>query len=179
MGHRGKSVGEVQHHQPGARPEVIQAAANELAERLRSLADNLGAAQTARRVAYGNGRITSSFRRRSPEGYLIDPVKLQMLLPDGRLWSYSRSDAQRFPAGRVYDARNDHAGFAGGRSFPAGTEFTFLGAVIGKYTFGFADGAETSSPNGLCALVSEGRAVQFVDVDQAFADLAHSLGSTA
>ncbi len=68
-----------------------------------------------------------------------------MLLPDGRLWTYSRSDAQRFPTGRTYDARTDHVGFGGGRSFPCGTEFIFLGAVIGKYTFGFADGSDESS----------------------------------
>lgn len=158
---------------------MIQAAADELAERLRSLADHLSVGQRATRVPYGSRRIASSLRRRSPEGYLVDSAKLQMLLPDGRLWSYSRSEAQRFPAGRVYDARNDYVGFAGGRSFPGGTEFAFLGAVIGKYTFGFADGAETSSPNGLCALVSEGRTVQFVDVDKAFADLAHTLGPTS
>lgn len=171
-------MGETHDHS-GARPQMIQAAADELADRLKDLADRLSAANGARRVPYGDGRIGSALRKRSPEGYLIDPTKLQVLLPDGRLWSYSRSDAQRFPNGRVYDARNDYSGFAGGRSFPGGTEFAFLGAVIGKYTFGFADGVETSSPNGLCALVSEARAVRYVDVGDAFADLAHTLRPTS
>jgi hypothetical protein len=50
-----------------------------------------------------------------------------------------------------------------GRSFPCGTEFIFLGAVIGKYTFRSADGSDESSPRGLCTIVSEGRAVRYVE----------------
>jgi hypothetical protein len=65
--------------------------------------------------------------------------------------------------------------FGGGRSFPCGTEFIFMGAVIGKYTFGFADGSDESSPRGLCTIVSEGRAVRYVDAEEAFADLSHTL----
>jgi hypothetical protein len=62
-----------------------------------------------------------------------------------------------------------------GRSLPCRTEFIFLGAVIGKYTFGFADGSDESSPRGLRTIVSEGRAVRYVDAEDAFADLSHTL----
>jgi hypothetical protein len=163
------------HWQPNEKSAAIQAAAYELAERLRQLADRLGASHDATRVHFGQARLGNALRRRSPQGFVLDPVNLQILLPDGRLWSYSRSDAQRFPAGRLYDASTDYVGFAGGRSSPCGTEFTFLGAVVGKYTFGFVDGADESAPNGLCAIVSEGRAVRYVDADEAFADLGHVL----
>jgi hypothetical protein len=142
---------------------------------LKYLADQLSTNHHAKRVPFGLGRLGNSLRRRSPKGYVIDPANLQMLLPDGRLWTYSRSDAQRFPAGRTYDARTDHMAFGGGRSFPCGTEFIFMGAVIGKYTFGFADGSDESSPRGLCTIVSEGRAVRYVDAEEAFADLSHTL----
>jgi hypothetical protein len=62
-----------------------------------------------------------------------------------------------------------------GRSFPCGTEFIFLGAVIGKYTFRSADGSDESSPRGLRTIISEGRAVRYVDAEDAFADLSHTL----
>jgi hypothetical protein len=168
-------MGELQESQLSDREAAIQSAADELADRLTYLADQLGTSHHAKRVPFGHGRLGNSFRRRSPQGYVVDPANLQMVLPDGRLWSYSRSDAQRFPTGRTYDARTDHLGFGGGRSFPCGTEFTFLGAVIGKYTFGFADGRDESSPRGLSAIISEGRAVRYVDAEEAFADLAHTL----
>lgn len=169
-------MGDIQQNsQLSHRQAAIQAAADELADRLKQLADQLAKGHHhTKRLPYGHGRLGNSLRRRSPEGYVVDPVNLQILLPDGRLWSYSRSDAQRFPSGRTYDARTDHVGFGGGRSFPCGTEFIFLGAVVGKYTFGFADGADESAPHGLCALVSEGRAVRYVDAEEAFADLAYS-----
>ncbi|MBU3749995.1 MAG: hypothetical protein FGM52_06000 [Mycobacterium sp.] len=160
--------------QLSATPTPIQAAADELGELLKQLADRLATRHTPEGVRYGPGRLGKSFRRRSPEGFALDPVNLQLLLPDGRLWSYSRSDSQRFPDGRCFDARADHTGFGGGRSYPLGTEFIFLGAVIGKYTFGYADGAAESSPSGLCALVSEGRAVRYMDAERALADLAQS-----
>lgn len=157
----------------------IQTAADELANRLQKLSAQLSTCQHPKRVPYGQGRLGAALRRRSPQGYVLDSVNLQMLLPDGRLWSYARSDAQRFPAGRYYDPRTDHVGFAGGRSLLCGTGFTFLGAVIGKYTFGFADRAEVSSPHGLCAIVNEAGAVHYVDADQAFADLTARVTRTA
>jgi hypothetical protein len=170
-------VGEFQHSQPEQRSAAVQAAADELADHLKHLADQLGSTSEPTRIPYGPGRLGNSLRRRSPEGFVVDPVNLQMVLPDGRLWSYSRSDAHRFPVGRIYDARTDHVGFVGGRSFPGGTEFNFLGAVIGKYTFGFANGDAASSPNGLYAIVSEGREVRHVRAEDAFADLAHTLSA--
>lgn len=157
------------------RQAAIQAAADELADRLKCLAHQLAESHHhTKRVHYGHGRLGQSLRRRSPAGYVLDQANLLVLLPDGRLWSYSRSDVQRFPSGRTYDARTDHVGFGGARSFPGGTEFIFLGAVVGKYTFGFADGAGESAPHGLCALVSEGGAVRYVDAEEAFADLAYA-----
>lgn len=153
----------------------VHAAADELADRLQELADQMSARHKPRRIHFGRGRLGGSFRRRSPAGFVVDPVNLEILLPNGRLWSYTRSDSQRFPAGRYYDPRTDYAEYAGGRSFPGGTEFTFLGAVIGKYTFGFADGQDPTSPHGLCAIVSEGRAVRYVGIDEAIADIADTI----
>ena len=153
----------------------IHHAAEQLADLLRELAVEVAGHHKPRRVSFGRGRLGSSLRRHSPAGFVVDPVNLQLLLPDGRLWSYTRSDSQRFPAGRYYDPRTDYTEFAGGRSFPGGTEFTFLGAVIGKYTFGFANGQDSLSPHGLCAIVSEGRAVRYVGIEEAMADIAHTI----
>lgn len=153
----------------------VQAAADQLAARLRELADTAARHHKPRRVHFGRGWHGSPVRRRSPAGFVVDPVNLEILLPDGRLWSYTLSDSQRFPAGRYYDPRTDYPEYASGRSFPGGTEFTFLGAVIGKYTFGFADGQDSSSPHGLCAIVSEGRAVRYEGVDEAMADVAATI----
>jgi hypothetical protein len=88
-----------------SRESAIQSAADELGDRLKYLADQLSTNHHAKRVPFGHGRLGNSFRPRSPQGYVVDPANLQMLLPDGRLWTFSRSDAQRFPAGRTYDAR--------------------------------------------------------------------------
>lgn len=150
----------------------VPATADELADRLKQLADEVGSRQKARRVQFGPGRLRGSLRRRSPAGFVVDPVNLEILLPDGRLWTYARSDSQRFPAGRYYDPRTDYTAYARGISYPGGIAFTFLGAVIGKYTFGFADGHDSSSPHGLCAIVSEGRAVRYVGIDDAMSDIA-------
>ena len=83
-----------------------------------------GSTLRPRRVQFGKGRLGGSLKRKSPEGFVLDSANLQMLLPDGRLWSYSRSDAIRYPAGRYFDVRADHASFARGRSFFGGTGFT-------------------------------------------------------
>lgn len=147
---------------------ALQQAADDLAAWLRELAAVLGRSRTPTRIRYGDGRIGDLFKRRSPKGFLLDPASRQMLLPDGRLWSYSRGDANRFPAGRFYDASTDYAEFARSRIFPGGREFIFLGAVLGKYTFGFA------RPTGLCAICGEGRSVRYVPVAEAFAAFAES-----
>lgn len=161
------------HDRTGSAPDSIASAAEDLARCLESLARHIGTRVTPKRVRYGHGRIGNFARRRSPSGFVVDSVNLQMLLPDGRLWSYSHGEHLRFPAGRFYDARADHPAYAAGRIYPGGVEFIFLGALIGKYSFGYmADGAQ----NGLCALVSEGFSVSYVDAARAFGDLAHSLG---
>lgn len=114
-----------------------------------------------------------ALKRRSPEGFVLDSANLQMLLPDGRLWSYSRSDAIRYPAGRYFDVRADHANFARGRSFFGGTGFAFLGAVIGKYTFGLGDHDGLDQASGtLCAICTEGKSIRYVDVTKALDDIA-------
>ena len=114
---------------------------------------------------------------------MLDGVNLQMLLPDGRLWSYSRSDAVRYPAGRYFDVRADHANFARGRSFFGGTGFTFLGAVVGKYTFGLADEDGPDHASGtLRAICTEAKSIRYIDVTRALDDIAGSVvtrGETA
>lgn len=161
----------------GNRRSEVDAAAEELARRLKDLADTTSAKRRAKRIHYGHRRVGHALKRRSPAGFLLDQNNLQMLLPDGRLWSYNRSDAQRFPGGRYYDVRTDHDAYAAGRSYPGGTEFTFLGAVIGKYTFGYAAGDGSLGPHGLCAIVSEGGSVHYVEPDQVFSELETTLAT--
>jgi hypothetical protein len=160
---------------PGAdaHAPAVTAAAGELADRLRELANRLGSTLRPRRVQFGKGRLGGSLKRKSPAGFVLDSANLQMLLPDGRLWSYSRSDAIRYPAGRYFDIRADHAKFAGSRSFFGGTGFTFLGAVVGKYTFGLADEDGHGQARGmLCAIYTEGKSIRYVDVTGALDDIA-------
>lgn len=143
------------------------AAAAELADRLKSLADRVGASVRAHRISYGRGRLGDYLRRRSPEGFMVasSSRSLQVLLPDGRLWSYSHAEALRFPKGRFYDPRTDHTDYPAAGTFPGSVDFAFLGAVLGKYTFGFvADGGSTA-PRGLCALVIEGTSVRYAPPD--------------
>jgi len=160
----------------GLRAQSVTAAADELADRLKELATQLGSTLRPRRVQFGKGRFGGSLKRKSPEGFVLDGVNLQMLLPDGRLWSYSRSDAVRYPAGRYFDVRADHANFARGRSFFGGTGFIFLGAVLGKYTFGLADeDGHDRVAGSLCAICTEGKSIRYVDVTKALADIAGSV----
>ena len=175
QGRTGAAEGAVSD-ESGLREQAVAAAADELADRLKELAAQLGSALRPRRVQFGKGRFGGSLKRRSPEGFVLDTVNLQMLLPDGRLWSYSRSDATRYPAGRYFDIRADHANFARGRSFFGGTGFTFLGAVLGKYTFGLADGdGRDRAAGALCAICTEGKSIRYVDVTKALADIADSV----
>lgn len=164
--------GDVQHGE--ASTAALQRAADDLAERLQALATGLALSRKPARIRYGDGRIGDFLKRRSPKGFLLDAASRQMLLPDGRLWSYSRGDANRFPAGRFYDARADYAEFARSRIFPGGREFIFLGAVLGKYTFGFARPAGADEFGGLCAICGEGRSVRYVPAAEAFAAFAES-----
>lgn len=161
------------------RAAAIQRAAEELSSRLKTLAQNLAVRRKPERVRYGRGRIGNAFKRLSPEGFVLDPVNLQMLLPDGRLWTYSRSDSTRFPTGRFYDAGTDYTQFAGNRTFPGGREFVFLGAVLGRYTFGLTVNDGRHRPTQLCAIYGEGRAVRYVTADEAFAAIAESAPTPA
>lgn len=157
----------------------LQRAADDLAGRLQELAVELARWREPKHIHYGGGRVGELFKRRSPKGFLLDPASRQMLLPDGRLWSYSRGDANRFPTGRFYDARTDYAEFARSRIFPGGREFVFLGAVLGKFTFGFARpvGYGPDELSGLCAICGEGRSVRYVTAADAFAALAESVAA--
>lgn len=161
------------------RSAAIRAAAAELGARLKELADTLATRQKPERVRYGRGRIGNNFKRLSPEGFVLDPVALQMLLPDGRLWNYSRSDSARFPTGRYYDAATDYVQFAGNRTFPGGREFVFLGAVLSRYTFGLAGDAGNHSVAELCAISGEGSSVRYVTADEAFAVITDSVPTPA
>ena len=149
----------------------VEQAAQELAVRLQALADSLAAHVQPRRVPYGPGRIGQAFRRQSPKGYILERSSLKMLLPDGRLWRYSRAESSRFPDGRTFDAGVDYQEFGGGRSSPGGREFVFLGAVVNNYSFGWAAPSEAdgeTSPGGLWALYGEGKDVRWVPADEAF-----------
>ncbi len=163
--------------QDEARRAGIRNAADELATRLATLADTLAATRKPTRLPYGPGRLGNHLRRLSPEGFVLDPSGPQVLMSDGRLWAYSRSDSARQPAGRFYDARVDYAAYSGSRTFPGGTEFVFLGAVLGKYTFGFAARNADDTPGGLCAIYGDGRSVRQVTADQAFSAIAEAAPS--
>lgn len=145
-----------------------QAAADELADRLKELADQLSAnGMRAKRVWFGRERI----KRRSPAGFLLDSFGPQLLLPDGRLWHYhSRGN----PDGRYFDARIDHV-----RSMhspiPLGeARFAFLGAAVHKYSFGYKhhDGDHGAE---LCAISGKTDPPSYVTATDAFADIARSL----
>jgi hypothetical protein len=149
-----------------------QVAAEELADRLKQLADKFsGTGLRPRRVWFGRGH----FKRRSPAGFLLDPFGPQLLLPDGRLWHYhSRGN----PRGRYFDARVDHAGCMHSPLALGGGRFAFLGAVVHKYSFGYLHRDDHDwSPDsvGLCALSGKGNSPRFVDADEAFDAIARSL----
>jgi len=154
------------------RSQACDRAADDMADRLSGLADRLGTALRPQRMPFGKGRLAGALRRRSPAGFVLDAVNLQMLLTDGRLWSYSRSSSLGAPAGTFFDVRAHHSRFAASRGFFAGRQFTFLGLVMGTYTFGLVD-----RPGGdqgtweLCALCTEGQSITYVTVDDALSDI--------
>lgn len=100
---------------------------------------------------------------------------IEVLLPDGRLWSYSHAEALRFPQGRFYDPRTDHSDYPTTGTFPGGVDFAFLGAVLGKYSFGFVEQGGPSAPHGLCALITDGASVRYAPADEAFTALENAL----
>jgi hypothetical protein len=154
-----------------------QAAADELAVRLKNLAAELDARGIRpKRVPYGKGGAAGLIKRRSPKGYVLDPVAPQLLLPDGRLWHYH---SRRTEDGIYYDASVDHARSDHG-SIPLGDgRFSFLGAVVHKYNFGYrhdgnADGSSDELPE-LGAISGQGGLPQFVDAETALKEIAAKL----
>ena len=153
----------------------VQQAADELAVRLKALADTLASTTTPQRVPYGSGRFGQYLRRRSPEGFVLNSTSLQVLLPDGRLWTYSRNDSVRYPEGRFFDACVDYSEFAAGRSLLGGRAFVFLGAALGKYSFGWAAAeglGRGSDSGGLYAIRAEGNSVRYFSADEAIRAIA-------
>lgn len=161
-----------------------QAAAEELASRLKGLADALAeSGARPKRFWYGNGRI----KRRSPSGFLLDTFGPHLLLPDGRLWHHH---SRRNPEGIYFDARVDHTRAAHGPISLGAERFAFLGAVVHKYSFGYLDhnedgddeSAEASGSSGaaagtLCAISGKANSPRYVDADTAFTDIARTLSA--
>ena len=174
-------VGEKLYVRPRQRQVCVQTrqeAADELALRLKELADTLADnGLKPKRVAYGPSLAAGLLRPRSPRGFLMDSTgpRRVMLLPDGRLWLYHE---RRSAVGIMYNARTDHAR-AGHGSIPLrGGRFSFLGAVIGKYHFGYLQddlpGAETAYELG--AVVGRGgNAAAYLKADEALAAIVSEL----
>ena len=152
---------------------VRQAAADELAARLKKAADDLAAGGVrTERVSYGRGHASRLIRPRSPRGFVLDSSGPQILLPDGRLWIYHR---RRMPEGVYYDARVDHERSRHG-SIPCGdARFSFLGAVVQKYSLGYRHSGDSSTGFELGAMSAQAGSTRFVDADEALADLVDTL----
>ncbi len=147
-----------------------QAAADELFARLRKLADELaGSGLKPKRLPYGRGHVGGLVKPRSPSGFVLDAAAPQILLPDGRLWYFH---SRLNPEGIFYYARVDHARSQHG-SIPLGDDrFSFLGAVIKSYNFGYKH--RDDSPDGgfeLGALIAKTGSTHFVDAADALADI--------
>ena len=153
-------------------PEPVrQAAAEELAVLLTGLADRLAAGgMRTKRVLYGVGLV----KRRSPKGFVLDSSGPKLLLPDGRLWSYH---TRLSPDGTYYDARVDHIRSVR-NSIPLGDgRFSFLGAVVGKYNFGYRHSSDPADPAyELGAMISgDGGVPRYVIASEALAAVAAEL----
>lgn len=97
---------------------------------------------------------------------------MQMLMPGGRLWQYHE---RRNIEGIYYDAPVDHTRASHGSIPLAGGRFSYLGAVVGKYHFGYL---ETGDGEGfeIGAIVGQdGASPQYLTADQAFAKIIRSL----
>lgn len=145
-----------------------QAAADELAALLKAAAEKLAASgRRPERVFYGRGGA-GLIKRRSPKGFVLNPTAPQLLLPDGRLWAYH---TRRSPEGIYYDARVDHTRSMHG-PIPLGDDrFSFLGAVVDKYNFGYRHGADGQVAPELGAIVGKGGLPEFVRATEALADI--------
>jgi len=152
--------------------EVRQAAADELAARLKKVADDLAAAGARPdRVPYGRSHSTGLIRPRSPRGFVLDSTGPQLLLPDGRLWLYH---SRRSVEGIYYDARIDHKRSRHG-SIPWGdTRFSFLGAVVRNYSFGYRHSVDSTAGFELGALIGQAGSTLFFDATAALADIVNA-----
>ena len=152
---------------------VRQAAADELANRLKKAADDLAAGGVrTERLTYGRGRAGRLIRPHSPRGFVLDSSGPQILLPDGRLWVYHR---RRTAEGLYYDARVDHERSRHG-SIPCGdARFSFLGAVVQKYSFGYRHSGDSTTGFELGAMSGQVGSTQFVAADEALADIVDTL----
>ncbi len=156
-----------------------QDAADQLADRLKAAADTLASnGLRPRRIPYRPARGGGLFKRRSPNGFVLSSVgpRLQMLLPDGRLWRYHE---RRNVEGIFFDARTDHGRAIHGSIPLDGGRFSFLGAVVGKHHFGYREGAELAdSPAGfeLGAIIGRaGESPDYLKADDAFATIIRGL----
>ena len=158
-----------------ARPEhrARQAAADDLADFLKQFADELAAnGRRPRRVSYGRGGA-GLIRRRSPKGFVLEPSAPQLLLPDGRLWHYH---TRLSPEGIYYDARVDHTRSMHGSIPLGGDRFSFLGAVVHKYNFGYRHrDDDPGSSYELGAIIGKGGSPQFISATDALAEIVKAL----
>lgn len=160
----------------GVEVAIRQAAADALSARLSAVADQLAASgRRPRRVIYGPTRGTLLNKRRSPKGFVLDESGPQLLLPDGRLWLYH---TRRTPEGIYYDARVDHARSMHGSIPLDHGRFSFLGAVVRKYHFGYRHADGDDGPDGFELGAITGKDVStptYVSADAAIADIVAQL----
>jgi hypothetical protein len=150
-----------------------QVAAEELASLLKQVADKLSATgRRPKRVSYGRGGA-GLIKRRSPKGFVLEPSAPQLLLPDGRLWYYH---TRLSPEGIYYDARVDHTRSMHGSIPLDGDRFSFLGAVVHKYNFGYRHrDDDPGSSYELGAIIGKGGSPEYVDASDAFAEILKTL----
>jgi hypothetical protein len=155
-----------------ADPSIRQAAADELAVLLKEAADSLAArGMRPKRVSYGRGG--AGLIKRSPKGFVLEPVAPLLLLPDGRLWHYHTRLGQD---GIYYDARVDHTRSMHGSIPVGGARFSFLGAVVNKYNFGYRHHEEgPGTAYELGAIIGRGGAPEYVAAAAALAEVLKAL----
>lgn len=155
-----------------AQKGMRQAAADELAVQLQKVADDLAAhGLRPKRVPYGRASGVAR-RMRSPKGFVLNTSGPRMLLPDGRLWHYYE---RRSAEGIYYDPRVDHERSNHGSIALGDGLFTYLGAVVNDYHFGYRHDAEGDGFE-LGALYSkDARMPKFVPVADALAHIVASM----
>lgn len=104
---------------------------------------------------------------------MLNAAAPQLLLPDGRLWHHY---TRRGPEGIYYDAAIDHDRSMHGSIPLGGARFSYLGAVIGTYSFGYRHEAEDDSDEfELGAIEAKASSAHFVHVADALADITNGL----